>query len=297
MVWENVPGAFSSNGGEDFKAVLEETIRIAAPNAPDIPLPPGGRWPLADAYIGDGWSVAYRVFDAQFWGVPQRRRRIALVADFGGRAALKILFERESLQGDIKQGQTEGETVTAGIGTSVDSTVHCIQGNTADHETGRGGRTAKVYENHQQDSRVKGPLDIAPTVNAKYGLGGNNTPLVLAFNGGQSEKARSMGIGVDAAPTLGAGLAPPVIAAIDCRNGTIDHEINGTLQAKPNGGMSLNLNNVVMTYPPDVARCLKAKDHLDYRFDGDTLVLIMATGQANAEILANVSPTLNCDHE
>lgn len=119
----------------------------------------------------------------------------------------------------------------------------------------------------------------------------------MAFNGGQSEKARSMGIGVDAAPTLGAGLAPPVIAAIDCRNGTIDHEINGTLQAKPNGGMSLNLNNVVMTYPPDVARCLKAKDHLDYRFDGDTLVLIMATGQANAEILANVSPTLNCDHE
>ena len=67
MVWENVPGAFSSNHGEDFRAVLQETIRIAEPDAPDIPLPPKGRWPLADAWYGDGWSVAYRVLDAQFW--------------------------------------------------------------------------------------------------------------------------------------------------------------------------------------------------------------------------------------
>ena len=87
MVWENVPGAFSSNKGEDFRAVREETIRIAEPDALDVPLPQKGRWPLADAWIGDGWSVAYRVFDAKFWGVPQRRRRIALVADFGGHAA------------------------------------------------------------------------------------------------------------------------------------------------------------------------------------------------------------------
>lgn len=97
MVWENVPGAFSSNGGADFKAVLEEIIRIADPEAPDIPLPPKGKWPLADAYYGDGWSVAYRVLDAQFWGVPQRRRRIHLVADFGGHAAPEILFVRQSV--------------------------------------------------------------------------------------------------------------------------------------------------------------------------------------------------------
>jgi len=82
MVWEQVPGAFSSNKGEDFRIVLEEIIRIAEPDTPDVPLPPKGKWPLADCWMGDGWSVAYRVLDAQFWGVPQRRRRIALVADF-----------------------------------------------------------------------------------------------------------------------------------------------------------------------------------------------------------------------
>ena len=70
MVWENVVGAFSSNKGDDFRAVLEETIGIAEPDAPDVPLPAKGKWPLADCWMGDGWSVAYRVLDAQFWGVP-----------------------------------------------------------------------------------------------------------------------------------------------------------------------------------------------------------------------------------
>ena len=70
MVWENVVGAFSSNKGRDYRIVLEETVRIAEPEAPDIPLPPKGKWPLADCWMGDGWSVAYRVLDAQFWGVP-----------------------------------------------------------------------------------------------------------------------------------------------------------------------------------------------------------------------------------
>lgn len=114
MLWENVPGAFSSNRGEDFRAVLEETIRIAEPDAPDIPLPEKGRWPLADAWLGDGWSIAYRVFDAQFWGVPQRRRRIALVADFGGHAAPEILFVRKSVSGDFDEGGAPGETAPGG---------------------------------------------------------------------------------------------------------------------------------------------------------------------------------------
>lgn len=105
MVWENVPGAFSSNKGEDFRAVLEETIRIADPEAPDVPLPVGGKWPLADCWYGDGWSVAYRVLDAQFWGVPQRRRRIAFVADFGGHAAPEILFVRKGVSGDSEQSR------------------------------------------------------------------------------------------------------------------------------------------------------------------------------------------------
>ena len=116
MVWENVPGAFSSNKGEDFRTVLEETIRIAEPDAPDVPLPPKGKWPMADCWMGDGWSVAYRVLDAQFWGVPQRRRRIALVADFGGHAAPEILFVRQGVCGDTAESGAAGEETAAGTG-------------------------------------------------------------------------------------------------------------------------------------------------------------------------------------
>ena len=100
-VWENVPGAFSSNGGEDFRAVLEELARVEQPDA-SIPRPSGrgGRWSKAGAIAGNGWSLAWRQLDAQYWGVPQRRKRIALVVDFGGQRAAKILFERTSLSGN-----------------------------------------------------------------------------------------------------------------------------------------------------------------------------------------------------
>ena len=93
MVWENVPGAFSSNKGEDFRIVLEETAKICDKNA-SIPMPKEGKWNTSGCIVADGWSIAWRVLDAQFWGVPQRRRRIALVADFGGQSAPEILFVR-----------------------------------------------------------------------------------------------------------------------------------------------------------------------------------------------------------
>lgn len=100
-VWENVPGAFSSNGGEDFRAVLEELACVEQPDA-SIPRPSGrgGRWSKAGAIAGNGWSLAWRQLDAQYWGVPQRRKRIALVVDFGGQRAPEILFERTSLSGN-----------------------------------------------------------------------------------------------------------------------------------------------------------------------------------------------------
>ena len=114
MVWENVPGAFSSNKGQDFKAVLEEVVKVVKKDRPDIPIPEGG-WHYSGCIVGDGFSVAWRVFDAQFWGVPQRRRRIALIADFGGTTAPEILFERESVSGDFTQSGTPWKDFAAAL--------------------------------------------------------------------------------------------------------------------------------------------------------------------------------------
>ena len=107
MVWENVPGAFSSNKGEDFRCILEETAKVVCESA-SIPRPKGG-WTPSGCIMGNGWSIAWRVHDAQFWGVPQRRKRIALVADFGGTSAPEILFEREGLSGDSETSRNEGQ--------------------------------------------------------------------------------------------------------------------------------------------------------------------------------------------
>ena len=146
MVWENVPGAFSSNKGEDFRIVLEETARVCDPTAV-IPRPEGGRWTYSGAILGDGWSIAWRVHDAQFWGVPQRRRRIALVADFGGYTAPEILFERNGLSRNTPPSSTPWKDFAAAIAERFGGTDHpkrtidgpgpsrstyCIQGNCID---------------------------------------------------------------------------------------------------------------------------------------------------------------------
>ena len=109
-LWENVPGAFSSNKGEDFRTVLQELIQIVEPGAVMPPVPKNG-WPYADSYCGDGWSLAYRVLDAQYWGVPQRRRRIYLVADFRGQCAGQVSFEREGLRGYFAESGAKREAV------------------------------------------------------------------------------------------------------------------------------------------------------------------------------------------
>ena len=115
MVWENVPGAFSSNNGEDFRAVLEETVRVVDNGAAIPRLADGQSWSDAGCILGDGFSVAWRVHDAQFWGVAQRRRRIALVADFRGQTAPEILFEREGLSGDTEQSDEERKDAPVNI--------------------------------------------------------------------------------------------------------------------------------------------------------------------------------------
>jgi DNA (cytosine-5)-methyltransferase 1 len=108
MVWENVPGAFSSNKGEDFRIVLEEIAKVCDKDAV-IPMPDKGKWTNHGCIMGDGWSVAWRVLDAQFWGVPQRRRRIALVADFGGQSAPEILFVSKGVSGHTDESKPKGK--------------------------------------------------------------------------------------------------------------------------------------------------------------------------------------------
>lgn len=162
FIWENVPGAFSINRGLDFKSVLEEITETS------IPMPNSGRWSTAGMVRNHKCEVAWRMLDAQYFGVPQRRKRIFLITDFRGRNASKVLFERKDLSRNIKTCKTEQQTHTSRIG---DSFV-----------TSKWG----LYENHAQDSRVKGALSIAPTVSYNYGSGGNNIPLVLSVyeNGG-----------------------------------------------------------------------------------------------------------------
>ena len=281
LVWENVPGAFSSANGEDFRAVIEEIVHIKDSTC-HVPRPDTGRWESAGAAIlGDQFSLAWRVLDAQYWGVAQRRRRIFLVADFGGLTAPKILFEQERLPGDPAEGQDQGKGVTAAAGnSSADSggsrvaeekqvdifAVHidqreetinlngisgalmattnlqmqtfvaggmrkfesaekeeclCLndqggermdvsvdvtatlragmsghpplvmgiqQGGagtektpdpalTEEAETG-GNNYQILFENHGIDARYTGPHEVAPTMSARYGTGGNNVPLV-----------------------------------------------------------------------------------------------------------------------
>ena len=204
LVWENVPGAFSSTGGEDFRAVIEEIVRIKD-SACHVPRPDSGRWGSAGAAIlGTEFSLAWRVLDAQYWGVPQRRRRIFLVADFGGQSAWKILFEQERLSGDTPQGESQRERAShpasGGSGAAgrdenrEEGRSRCItclclndQGGermdisedvTATLRASMNQHQPLVFENHGIDARYTGPHEIVPTISARCGTGGNNLPLV-----------------------------------------------------------------------------------------------------------------------
>ena len=125
MVWENVPGTFSSNGGQDFQTVLTEIVRIAEPEATDVPLPDGGKWPKSGCLYDEmgKWSIAWRVHDAQFWGVPQRRKRIALIADLGGLSAPEILFERKGLSWNPESIGAEGQATPGAAEERIDKAI------------------------------------------------------------------------------------------------------------------------------------------------------------------------------
>ena len=182
-VWENVPGAFSSNKGEDFRLVLEEIIKIVEPSAV-MPAVPQKGWNYADSYIGDGWSIAYRVFDAQYWGVPQRRRRIYLVADLGGECAREILFEREGLRGYFAEGGTPWEATAPdaerSVGTddregAVPYTLKIRSGVSVDSYGKAAGKGALIQKNMSatlgvsQDQYLFQPVTLEPGIAAREG--------------------------------------------------------------------------------------------------------------------------------
>ena len=205
IVWENVPGAFSSNKGEDFKAVLEEVIRIKEPEAPPLPPPEKGRWPYADCYLGDGWSVAYRVLDAQYWGVPQRRARIFLVADFAGGRAPEVLFESEGVSGYTPQGFRQGESIAGDPEESLGTA----------GGTDAGGR-GRVILNDQGGSRMDVSEDVVSTLRAEAHhppvVMDEGEPAAAGFCTEHSANARSIGYEEETSPTLRAGVVPAAIA-------------------------------------------------------------------------------------
>lgn len=211
LVWENVPGAFSSNGGGDFQAVLEEIIHIAEPT---VSVPRfEGKWTKAGAVDGDGWSVAWRTHDAQYWGVPQRRRRISVVADFGGQSAGEILFERQGLPGAVEPGKQEREGSAGAVERSTygpRETVICLQGNGIDRAdtagcNGRGWRENVSYTLNTIDRPAVVALDmthacdvirqcgeIVPSLQARMGTGGNQIPLAFGIGNGQADSASKL---------------------------------------------------------------------------------------------------------
>jgi len=192
IVWENVPGAFSSNKGEDFRCVLEGICHIKDET---LSVPKADKWKQAGSIMGDDFSLAWRVLDAQYWGVPQRRKRIFLVADFAGGGAGEILFKSEGLSGYSKESihswqgtarNTTGSTGEAGTiclndqgGNRMDVTedITCTLRAKSNHPPCV--MDSAVFDNHGKDTRFTGPIDVAPTISATYGTGGNNQPFVV----------------------------------------------------------------------------------------------------------------------
>lgn len=283
VIWENVPGAFSSNKGRDFLAVLRAFVEAAGGRDADVPEPARkGRtdrlaWKNAGCIVGEGYSIAWRVLDAKYWGVPQRRKRIYLVADFGGQRAGEILFKRESLRRNFAQSRAaRKETSADAVGSLGGScgTVYALQGNGIDR-AGTAGCNGKGWREN-----------ICYTLNT-----------------------------VD---------RPAVAYSADCRNMQLNEEISGTLQAKENGGYSLNYQNPKRGeyVESEVGSTLLA--HLaveprdivvyDARGNGDGQIvptltgehesrvtdytaLAVGNGQLNQILMSDTAGTLNCMHD
>ena len=188
IVWENVPGAFSSNKGADFQSVLEEVCSV---KGYEIHTPRPERWANAGEIVADDFSLAWRVFDAQYWGVPQRRKRIYLVADFAGGGAGKILFESEGVSGYTPQG------------------FRSWQGTAGTSEKGSGAAGC-VCLNDQGGNR----MDVTDGVTCTLRAEAHHPPCVMESAGfctEHSAHSRSIGYEEETSPTLRAGTVPAAV--------------------------------------------------------------------------------------
>lgn len=269
-VWENVPGAFSSNKGRDFQAVLQALCDIRGGQGHIVPVPPKGKWLPAGCIVGDGWSVAWRVYDAQFWGVPQRRKRIYLIADFGSERAGEILFERESVRGDSAESGEAREGTAADVERSAGRSDYACQVNyPAAFMGGQGAKARSIaYCND------------------------GTTPEVVCY----PDKARSLVARHDSSPCVDRGQN---VVAIDCRNMCVNEELSATIQAKNEGGHSLNFINPVCYrqdgfagYSEDVGTLKASGGDMGGVRKASSLSVFDARGNGNGETV----PTITGDH-
>ena len=331
-LWENVPGAFSSNKGEDFRIVLEELIKIVEAEAEMPPVPKGG-WPYADCYLGDGWSLAYRVFDAQYWGVPQRRRRIYLVTDFAGQCAGEVSFERDGLRGYFAEGGTPWESLAEdaerSLGTA-DCEADSVIPYTLKIRSGceGGGKGALIQTDmsatlstlndqylfqpildDQGGSQISVRYDgKCPTLRAEMH---GNIPCVMEAAGfcpEQSAKTRGIGYEEEESPTLRAGVTPAVcikeVLPFDTTQVTSPMNYSNPKWGDPCHPLAASAHHpavVVRTWDArgngDGVTCNTITGDYNNRVTDYTTCVCVAHGQANAEICENLSPTLNCNHE
>jgi len=175
IIWENVPGALSSNGGADFAAIISEFTGWSRNAYSDYKFGNAG---VFKGRTESDYSVCYRILDTRFFGIPQRRRRIYLVASLGTKCRPEILFERNGVRGNFAKSCAQGQDVAA---FAESGAIYCDK--TAKTLPAHGQRLNAdenfvVYENHMQDSRIK-EVGCAPTLSAKAGTGGGNLPIVL----------------------------------------------------------------------------------------------------------------------
>ena len=269
IVWENVPGALSSSKGEDFRTVLDEIVKIKD-SAVYVPMPEK-RWETAGEIVGDDYSVAYRILNAQFFGVPQRRRRIFLVADFGGQSAGKILFESEGVFRDFTQerGSWKRAAADAEAGIGAAGAVCCLNDQVAPQRYADAGGGFSRSENVLSGSR----MDVTENMTATLRSKANHPPCVMESAGFCTEgsaAARSIGYEKETSPTVRAEKVPAAVALENHPNDSrLKIDASGTIQtltgrAGTGGGnvpMVMNEREYAATILEDVANPLMATDY------------------------------------